>query len=172
MSEIPDTKILCRWLIRVAPTCTFWQKWATFGPVADVSPTCQRLSQLRLSVQGSSTVESPTKMGGPDTLINVLQIRSTEQPSKRYNVNPSPIWEQAIPRCGTPFNHTVQVEKPSDRRIKPSLINIGYKDLSKRRITPKASRYTVSMEPHQYDRQQTHPCHGYAFGTTQPKFIG
>jgi hypothetical protein len=125
-----------------------------------------------LSVQGSSAVESPTKMGGPDPLINVLQIRSTEQPSKRYNVNPSSIWEQAIPRCGTPFNHTVQVEKPSDRRIKPSLINIGYKDLSKRRITPKASRYTVAMDPHQYDRHQTHPCHGYAFGTTQPKFIG
>jgi hypothetical protein len=31
-----------------------------------------------LGVQGSSTVESPTKRGGPDPLINVLQIHTAE----------------------------------------------------------------------------------------------
>jgi hypothetical protein len=120
-----------------------------------------------LSVQTRLTIDSPTKRAGLDPLINVVKIRTAEQPTKLDDANPSPIGKQVLPRRRAPSNLTGVVVKPSQRRVQPSLTNIGVKDLSKRRATPKASRHTVAVVTHQDDRQQTHPCHDYAIGTTQ-----
>ena len=58
MSAVIDANCLCRGLIRVTPTCTFWPKWATFGHVADMSPTFRQHSQLS-SIPQESTSGSP-----------------------------------------------------------------------------------------------------------------